>query len=297
MKCKICNQEIPEGGHFCPKCGNPVPINIINKSELEKGIIQLRERSSTPQLKNYYNRVLKTISTNKFEQVQYTYETSLLDDISKKTKHLIEGNGKLHILVNDEEFLAKLSVAIILNHFESIDSGQNRIFTGQHDDRVSKIKSAYIHFQRNELDEASKIAIRGISELEKELMTGLKDFSNLPKEAWKKLFCGKTVRQIDILLNNMKEGIDTYISGICLLLCVDLERKDTSKVLVTINEGKKFLSNFTKEYGYARLLEYDDDSAQQWREKITSCDEMLSFTSKQLEMNTLILNLEDNENE
>lgn len=296
MKCKICNTEIPLGGCFCPKCGNKASTNTICKKDLREEILQLKEGSDDYQLNEYYDRVLEMLDTEKFEKVKYTYE--MFDwDMQADLKKMIKEDGSIKLPIIQKEKIKSiviLSTAIMVNYFESIYSGQNEILTGLHNDRVAYIDAAYTQYQRDEIPQASNNMILGMNMIKKELNEGLEYFSDLPKSTWKKIISFKSIRHTDAMLNNLKESMDRYIVATCLLVGIDAAEGDTKKVLNTIDREIEYLNDLTKKYGYIRLLEYDDDHAQQWKKKINNINEKLHIVSERLETNSLILKLEDN---
>lgn len=295
MKCQICGNETSDDSKYCQKCGNKIEQKKISVEDLKKELCHLKENEENQQVIQYYDTLLDAVGTRPFKKVEYTYTSSMSEDIFS-LENIFNKNGNLKISMPDAEGITKLAAAYLINEFESMQGAIANVSMGLHNDRIAYIEAAYSQYKRNENEAALNNLNLGIAQVKKEIMTGINYFADLPRRTLEKLFCRKSVQETDNTLNNLQESFDMYVAAVRLFIGIDAENGNQENIVDTIKKETIFLKRL-ESYGFQRLLEYDDDNSELWKEKVKLLTKDLKMVNEKLETNSLIFEIEGEYNE
>lgn len=298
MICYKCKNELIENTMFCSKCGTKISSVGIERTILKKYMEQEYEKANMKEKKLYYQTIIDKITDSKYKKVELEKRTIDLFDLEKL---VYEDDEKIHINMEISDF-AKLSLALVINEYETIGDEISAIKGEFHNDRIARFQTALIHYERamvsknsnvrkDELQTACKECISSINELKKEMQNKLSFFENFPKNKVKKLGYIFRINTVISNLHHMREAFHMYCYGIKLLLEIDIQNEEYEKILLTINREMKDIQKMLSSKGYQRLLEIDDENVDCWNEGVRDLLVVMDGVNEGIVSENTILNL------
>ena len=276
-ECKVCGAIVSEGSVYCQKCGKKLDEAGISAGKISAFLQEQMESSGTVETRQYCRELMEKIEELKFQEVEI--HRSSLEGLDL-TDLVYEKDDKLHINCRNSEDFLKLSGALLINEIDCLQTEVNGISQELHNDRTSKLDTAYDLFRRamlttgdagrkrKSLDVAAEACIDGINQLKKEMNNHLELFQSYPKSPLKKLFCGISLQRAEGAYKQMQEALPWYCDAVRMLMCIDMQNKEPEKLNMLVVDEQKFLKQIRSRVGYKRLQEVVEANAKIWDEWI-----------------------------